>query len=98
VRAAAVADFLQDLRAHGSADLNALLSTLNDGALVREALGHWIGNGWIAVAPHSPLLALAGPAFTRKITLAQFCGQPAPQEPEGEDAVLEEEAPSDDNP
>jgi hypothetical protein len=98
VRAAAVADFLQDLRARGSADLNAVLSTLNDGALVREALGHWVGNGWIAVAPHSPLLALAGPAFTRELTLAQFCGQGAPQASEGEDTVPEEEARRDDDP
>jgi hypothetical protein len=74
VRAAAVADFLQDLRARGSADLNAVLSTLNDGSLVREALSHWVDQGWIVIAPNSRLHALAGPAFTRALSLKQFCG------------------------
>jgi hypothetical protein len=76
VRTAAVADFLQDLRARGSADLNAVLSTLNDGSLVREALAHWVGNRWIAIAPNSRLHALAGPAFSRGLSLRQFCGAP----------------------
>jgi hypothetical protein len=74
VRAAAVADFLRGLRAHGTADLNAVLATLNDGSLVRETLGHWVENRWIVVAPSSPLQALAGPGFSRQLTLAQFCG------------------------
>ena len=74
MRAAAVASFLEDLRAHGSGDLNAVLTTLNDGSLVRESLGHWVGNGWIVIAPNSKLQALAGPAFTRELTLERFCG------------------------
>ncbi len=69
-----MADFLQTLRAHGSADLNAVCSTLNDGSLVRETLDYWLGNRWILVAPNSPLQALAGPAFSRDLTLEHFCG------------------------
>ncbi|MGH9367740.1 MAG: hypothetical protein ACRD3M_08725 [Thermoanaerobaculia bacterium] len=95
MRAAAVADFLQDLRAHGSADLNALLATLNEGSLVREALGHWTGKGWIVIAPSTPLQALTGPGFSRGLTLEQFCGGGAPENPpEKED----EEPHGDENP
>ncbi len=88
VRTAAVADFLRELRARGSADLNAVLSTLNDGALVREALSHWVGNGWIVIAPNSRLHALAGPAFSRGISLPEFCGAP----PGEDDGALREHA------
>ena len=90
MRAAAVADFLSDLRARGSGDLNAVLTTLNDGGLCREAVERWVGEGWIVVAPNSPLIALAGPAFSRDLTLARFCGaspepaeEPREREPEG---------------
>ena len=38
VRAAAVSDFLCDLRARGTGDLNAVMTTLNEGGLCREAL------------------------------------------------------------
>ncbi len=99
MRAAAVADFLQDLRARGSADLNAVLTTLNDGSLVRETLGHWIENRWIVVAPSSPLQALAGPRFTRGLALAQFCGGDPAEEGEGGREIPEgKEARGDDNP
>jgi len=96
VRAAAVADFLQDLRAHGSADLNGVLAILNDGSLVRETLAHWIGNRWIIVAPNTPLQALAGPGFSRDLTLERFCGAGSPpgQTGRGQD---EEEPPSDED-
>ena len=47
VRAAAVDDFLRDLRAHGTADLNAVMATLNEGGLCRQALDYWTGNDWI---------------------------------------------------
>ncbi len=96
MRAAAVADFLQDLRAHGSADLNGVLATLNDGSLVREALGHWIGNRWIIVAPNTPLQALAGPGFSRDLTLERFCGAGLPQQ-ETERGQDEKEPPSGEN-
>ena len=75
VRAAAVDDFLRDLRSRGTGDLNAVLTTLNEGGLCREAVRHWIGNGWIVVAPNTPLLALTGPAFHRALTLEDFCGE-----------------------
>jgi hypothetical protein len=75
VRAAAVDDFLRDLRARGTGDLNAVLTTLNESGLCREALRHWTSNGWIVVAPNTPLLALTGPAFDRAMTLADFCGE-----------------------
>jgi len=97
VRAAAVADFLQDLRAHGSADLNGVLATLNDGSLVRETLGHWIGNRWIIVAPNTPLQALAGPGFSRDLTLERFCGAGSPPG-ETEQESTEEEPTSHENP
>jgi hypothetical protein len=74
VRAAAVHDFLRDLRARGTGDLNAVLTTLNEGGLCREAVRHWTGNGWIVIAPNTPLLALPGPAFDRTLTLEDFCG------------------------
>jgi hypothetical protein len=83
VRAAAVADFLHDLKRKRSGDLNSLLATLNDGALCREALRFWVLQGWIVVAPFSPLVALAGPGFSREITLHAFCGEsPEAVEPE----------------
>ena len=74
VRAAAVDDFLRDLRARGTGDLNAVLTTLNEGGLCREAVRHWTGNGWIVIAPNTPLLALTGPAFDRAMSLEDFCG------------------------
>ena len=75
VRAAAVSDFLGDLRARGTGDLNAVMTTLNEGGLCREALRHWTESGWIIVAPNTPLLALAGPSFDREMTLSDFCGE-----------------------
>ena len=74
VRAAAVDDFLRDLRARGTGDLNAVLTTLNEGGLCREVVRHWTTNGWIVIAPNTPMLALTGPTFDRAMTLADFCG------------------------
>jgi hypothetical protein len=80
VRAAAVDDFLRDLRARGTGDLNALLTTLNEGGLCRQAVDYWTDRGWIVVAPQTPMLALAGPRFDRAVTLRRFCGEaPAPE-------------------
>lgn len=73
MRTAAVADFLQELRAHGSADLTNLCATLNDGSLVRETLDLWTRQGWIVVARSTPLQALAGPSFSRDLPLERFC-------------------------
>ena len=64
VRAAAVADFLCDLRARGTGDLNAVITTLNEGGLCREALRHWTESGWIVVSPNTPLIALYDAAAT----------------------------------
>jgi hypothetical protein len=95
VRAAAVDDFLRDLRARGAGDLNAVLTTLNEGGLCREAVRHWIESGWIVVAPNTPLLALTGPAFEPELSLTDFCSEfeileaPAPA---GPDASTEEGA------
>ncbi|MEP6994778.1 MAG: hypothetical protein ABI968_09680 [Acidobacteriota bacterium] len=92
VRAAAVDDFLRDLRAKGTGDLNAVLTTLNESGLCREAVNHWVGNGWIVLAPDSPIVALVGSAFDRKLTLRRFCGDTSvptageeSREPEAED-------------
>jgi len=85
VRAAAVDAFLRQLKARGTGDLNGVLATLNDGGLCQEALRHWVSNGWVVVAPHSPLLALAGSSLSRELTLRQFCGEkgePAPPDPD----------------
>ena len=88
VRTAAVDEFLAELKRKRAGDLNAVLTTFNDSSLCREALSHWLRNGWIVVAPHSPLIALAGPEFTRDLTLRSFCGEPMKNPPEeaGEDA------------
>ena len=83
VRAAAVDVFLHDLKRKRSGDLNGLLATLNDGSLCREVLRFWLLREWIVVAPFSPLVALAGPAFSRDVTLHAFCGE-SPEEPERE--------------
>jgi hypothetical protein len=83
VRAAAVDDFLRDLRARGTGDLNAVLATLNEGGLCRQAVDYWTGREWIVIAPQTPLLALTGPKFDRAVTLRRFCGEavtPAPAE------------------
>jgi len=95
VRAAAVDTFLHDLKRKRSGDLNGLLATLNDGSLCREVLRFWLTKEWIVVAPFSPLVALAGPSFTRELTLHAFCGETAqtaafPSESEGwEEASIE---------
>jgi len=78
VRAAAVDSFLKDLKAKSAADLNAVLVTPNEGSLCREAVGFWVLSDWIAVAPHSPLTAIVGPAFRRDLTLNEFCGRNPP--------------------
>ena len=88
VRAAAVDTFLHDLKRKRSGDLNGLLTTLNDGSLCREALRYWLRQEWVVVAPFSPLVALAGPLFTRDLTLHAFCGE---TEWESEDNATEVE-------
>jgi hypothetical protein len=90
VRAAAVDDFLRDLRARGTGDLNAVLTTLNEGGLCREAVRHWTRNGWIVIAPNTPLVALAGPAFDRALTLEDFCGEAEVLEDPLEETATEE--------
>jgi hypothetical protein len=70
--------------------LNAVLVTLNEGGLCRETLRHWLLQEWIVVAPHSPLTAMVGPAFSRDLTLRQFCGEPTPEEV-GEPPVEDEQ-------
>ena len=84
--------FLQDLKAKRSADLNAVLVTLNDGSLCREAVGHWVISGWIAIAPHSPLTAMTGPNFRRDLTLNEFCGR-VPEAPPAEKAPSSDDEP-----
>jgi hypothetical protein len=80
VRAAAVEDFLADLKARGSADLNAVMTTLNESGLCREVLQHWTEEGWVQVARSMPLVALRGERFSRDLTLHEFCGEPRPEE------------------
>lgn len=89
VRAAAVDDFLRELKAKGTGDLNAVLTTLNESGLCRQAVDHWVGQGWIVTAPNSPLIALRGPEFARDLSLHDFCGdfEEAPA-PEGGEAIV----------
>ena len=75
VRAAAVDEFLRELKAKGTGDLNAVLTTLNESGLCRQAVEHWVGQGWIVPAPNSPLIALRGPGFVRELSLHDFCGE-----------------------
>jgi hypothetical protein len=65
--------------------------TLNDGDLCRETLRRWSEAGWIRVAPHSPLTALAGPEFSAGMTLSEFCGRPAEEsrEPDAPEPPVE---------
>jgi hypothetical protein len=80
-----VQDFLSELKAHGSADLNMVMASLNDAELCRLTLEHWKENGWVAVARAMPLIALPGRQFSRQLTLAEFCGeQPAQTQPRDE--------------
>ena len=88
VRAAAVDDFLRELKAKGAGDLNAVLTTLNESGLCRQAVDHWVGRGWIVPAPNSPLIALKGPAFPRELSLHDFCGE---LEEAAEAVAIEEE-------
>lgn len=69
-------DFLRDLRARGAGDLNGVMSTLNDGNLCQQAQDYWIRQGWVVVSPSTPLHALAGPRFSRELSLGRFCGMP----------------------
>lgn len=84
VRTAAVAEFLRELSAKGWGDLNGVLTTLNDTELCREALDHWLERGWIVRAPSSAVTALAGPRFSRKLTVREFCGEEREEEEEEE--------------
>ena len=94
VRTAAVDDFLRDLRARGTGDLNAVLATLNESSLCRQAVDYCTGRGWIVLAPQTPLLAMTGPRFDRAVTLRGFCGdaprETAPEAAAPEVPVLEE--------
>jgi len=67
--------------------LNGVLTTLNDTDLCREAVDYWLERGWIVRAPSSALSALAGPNFSRELTVREFCGE----EREGEEDEVEEE-------
>ena len=98
VRAAAVDDFLRDLRAHGQGDLNAVLTTLNEGGLCREAVERWTDNGWIVLAPNQPTVALAGPSFLPQIGLRQFCGEAPEADPRETETPIEEESNDDEHP
>ncbi len=69
------------MKTRRSADLNGVLVTLNDGTLCRLALAHWLAQGWIVVAPHSPLVAMAGPRLIPDLTLRAFCGEIPEQAP-----------------
>jgi hypothetical protein len=86
VRAAAVDDFLKDLRARGTGDLNAVLTTLNEGGLCRQAVDYWTDRGWIVIAPQTPMLALTGPRFDRAVSLRRFCGEAPPPEGDAPDS------------
>jgi len=92
VRAAAVEDFLSELKARGSADLNGVMTTLNDAGLCRETLDHWKEKGWVEVARAMPLVALRGEAFSRDLTLRQFCGEVPPSYEASADTPLPEPA------
>jgi hypothetical protein len=87
VRTAAVSEFLRELSARSWGDLNGVLTTLNDTDLCREAVDHWLERGWIVRAPSSALSALAGPNFSRELTVREFCGE----EREDEEDEVEEE-------
>jgi hypothetical protein len=71
----------------GSGDLNAVLATLNEGGLCRQAVDYWTGREWIVIAPQTPLLALTGPRFDRTVTLRRFCGEAVPAPSAAERAV-----------
>ena len=96
VRAAAMDDFLKDMRAHGTADLNAVLATLKESGLCREALDYWTGNAWIELAPNAPTIALAGPAFVPQLTLRNFCGEAVERDDDLPSATEEESKDHDD--
>jgi hypothetical protein len=89
VRTAAVAEFLRELSAKGWGDLNGVLATFNDTDLCRDALDYWLEREWVVRAPTSPLTALVGPAFSRELTLHEFCGE----EPEAWEEAGQEPAP-----
>jgi hypothetical protein len=91
VRTAAVREFLRELSLKGWGDLNGMLATLNDGELCREALDYWLDRGWITRAPNSQLTALVGPAWSRRLTVQEFCGEP-PEEEGEEENLLEPSA------
>jgi hypothetical protein len=97
VRAAAVDDFLRELRAHGQGDLNAVLTTLNEGGLCREVVERWTAKGWIVVAPDTPMIALAGPEFHPNIGLRVFCGEAPPDEGSESEESAKKEFPHDDH-
>ena len=67
--------------------MNGVLTTLNDTDLCREAVAYWLERGWIVRAPSSALSALAGPNFSRELTVRDFCGE----EREDEEDEVEEE-------
>jgi len=74
---------LRDLKASGSADLNAVMTTLNDARLCRETLAAWKARGWVEVARSMPLVALRGERFSWDLTLRVFCGEARAEEIDG---------------
>ena len=69
------------MKATGSADLNAVMTTLNDARLCREVLAYWRDQGWVEVARSMPLVALRSERFSLDVTLRVFCGEVPAEEP-----------------
>ena len=69
--------------------MNGVLTTLNDTDLCREAVDHWLERGWIVRAPSSALSALAGPNFSRELTVREFCGEEREEDEEVEEETGE---------
>ena len=85
-------EFLSELSLKGWGDLNGMLATLNDGVLCREALDYWLEREWITRAPNSQLTALVGPAWSRRLTVQEFCGEPPEEDWEEDEGFLETSA------
>jgi hypothetical protein len=76
VRTAAVDSFLRDLKAHGYADAVTLEMILGEGSLCLAAEQYWLERGWVQRDPGAATRFLAGPEFTRELSVAELAGSP----------------------
>jgi hypothetical protein len=76
VRTAALDSFVRDLKAHGYADAVNVEMIFGEGSLCLAAEQYWLDQGWVQRDPGAATRFLAGPQFSRELSVAEFAGSP----------------------